>query len=636
MSILEAGTFGLRADYGAINRNHCKAVASASVSKVIVPAGFVFSNFFVGIVVVAVLYFAREILVPIALAVLLSFVLAPLVRFLQRLRVPRSLAVMGAVATALAISLSLATMVMIEVNQLANDLPRYQSTLGDKIHDLRDAVGRAGLLNASSMLKNLDRELKSQERGDGATRPSLSTGPTNKTPIPVEVHQPAPGASETLVAVLQPLAAPFTTTAIVVIFLIFFLFQRADLRNRFIRLAGSDDLERTTAALDDAGERLSKLFLTQLVLNAIFGTIIGLGLAVIGVPSASLWGLLAAILRFVPYIGAILAAALPIALAAAVGRDWTVAIWTIALFAVVESVTGQVVEPLVWGRTAGLSPVAIVVAASFWTWLWGPVGLLLSTPMTLCLVVLARHVEKLQFIDIMLGDQPALSPQQAAYQRMLTGDPIEAIEQARSFLKKGSVEGYYEEIVLGALKLAAADAALGRLDDARLENIHQTVSEIIEDLGSQKRPAEQKLPQQGDSPPSSNDFDMEARKLGRPVFCIPGLGRLDDCAALVVADFLKRRDVFARTATAPTAIKADAADTICVCFLEEVTEARTDFTRRKLSRQAPSAEVVVCLLGATVEQNGPDAHPSQPSPHSLAAVLATIEKKAMHLTRQEQ
>ena len=196
----------------------------------------------------------------------------------------------------------------------------------------------------------------------------------------MEVHQPAPGASETLVAVLQPLAAPFTTTAIVVIFLIFFLFQREDLRNRFIRLAGSDDLERTTAALDDAGERLSKLFLTQLVLNAIFGAVIGLGLALIGVPSASLWGLLAAILRFVPYIGAILAAALPIALAAAVGSDWTMALWTVTLFAVVETVTGQVVEPLVCGRTAGLSPVAIVIAASFWTWLWGPVGLLLSTP----------------------------------------------------------------------------------------------------------------------------------------------------------------------------------------------------------------------------------------------------------------
>ena len=402
----------------------------------IVPAGFVFSNFTVGVIVVAALYFAREILVPITLAVLLSFVLAPLVRLLQRLRVPRSLAVIGAVATALVASLSLTTMVMVEVDQLANDLPLYQSTLSDKMHNLRDTVGHAGLLNASNMLKNLDRELKDRE--DGApTSQSLSRTPAGKTPIPVEVHQPVPGASETLVAMLQPLAVPFTTTAIIVIFLIFFLFQREDLRNRFIRLAGSDDLERTTAALDDAARRLSKLFLAQLMLNAIFGAVIGLGLAIIGVPSASLWGLLAAILRFVPYIGAILAAALPVALAAAVGRDWTMALWTIALFAVVEPLTGQIIEPLVCGRTAGLSPVAVVLAASFWTWLWGPLGLLLSTPLTLCLVVLARHVERLRFIDVMLGDEPALTPQQGAYQRMLTGDPIEAIEQARSFLKGG-------------------------------------------------------------------------------------------------------------------------------------------------------------------------------------------------------
>jgi predicted PurR-regulated permease PerM len=332
---------------------------------------------------------------------LLSFVLAPLVRLLQRLRVPRSLAVIGAVATALVASLSLTTMVMVEVDQLANDLPRYQSTLSDKMHNLRDTVGHAGLLNASNMLKNLDREL--QDREDGApTSQSLSGAPAGKTPIPVEVHQPVPGASETLVAMLQPLAVPFTTTAIIVIFLIFFLFQREDLRNRFIRLAGSDDLERTTAALDDAARRLSKLFLAQLMLNAIFGAVIGLGLAIIGVPSASLWGLLAAILRFVPYIGAILAAALPVALAAAVGRDWTMALWTIALFAVVEPLTGQIIEPLVCGRTAGLSPVAVVLAASFWTWLWGPLGLLLSTPLTLCLVVLARHVERLRFIDVML------------------------------------------------------------------------------------------------------------------------------------------------------------------------------------------------------------------------------------------
>src|SRR3954452_9009487 len=379
-------------------------------------------NFVILAIVVAALYFTRDILVPIALAVLLSVLLAPLVRLLQRWRLPRWLAVMCAVAGALAIALSLATMVMIEVNQLVGDLPRYQATLTTKVHNLRDAVGSAGLLkNASSMLKNLDKELSTKEdKGAPPPREALSQQRARNAPIPVEVHQPDPGASETLMAVLTPLAAPLTTTGIVVIFLAFFLFQREDLRNRFIRLAGSNDIERTTAALDDAAHRLGRLFATQLILNAIFGVVIGLGLAVIGVPSAPLWGLLAMILRFIPYIGALLAAALPLCLAAAVGDDWSMAIWTALLFGVVEPVTANVVEPLVCGRTAGLSPFAIVLAASFWTWLWGPLGLLLSTPLTLCLVVLARHVERLRFIDVMLGDQPALTPQQAAYQRMLT------------------------------------------------------------------------------------------------------------------------------------------------------------------------------------------------------------------------
>jgi predicted PurR-regulated permease PerM len=590
----------------------------------------------VGAVVVALLYFTRDILVPIALAVLLSFALAPLVRLLQRFKLPRALAVMGAVATALVIAVSLATMVMVEVNQLANDLPRYQSTLTEKIHDLRDTVARAGLLkNASSILKNLDQELKAKDQGEpAAAKPSLPDGPQGRTPIPVEVHQPDPGASEALIAMLRPLAGPFTTTGIVVIFLIFFLFQREDLRDRFIRLAGSDDLERTTAALDDAGQRLGKLFLTQLVLNAIFGAVIGLGLAVIGVPSSPLWGLLAMILRFVPYIGAVMAAALPIALAAAVGPDWTMTIWTVALFAVVEPLTGHVVEPLVCGKSAGLSPVAVVVAASFWTWLWGPLGLLLSTPLTLCLVVVARHVERLRFIDVMLGDQPALTPQQAAYQRMLTRDPIEALEQARAFLKKGSVEEYYEEIALGALRLAEADAALGRLDDTRLENIHQTVSEIIEDIGAHER-SENKKGSEEDSSEKTNVIGIDTRKLTSGVFCIPGLGRLDDCAALLVADFLKRRGVFARTAAVATEIEANAAKTICVCYLEAVTSARADFTVRKFSRQAPSARIIVCQLGSTAEESSSDKPATDSALRSLEAVLLEIEKNALKTSRRE-
>lgn len=586
----------------------------------------------VGAVVVATLYFAREILVPIALAVLLNFVLSPLVRALQRLSVPRSIAVLGAVGVAMAIALSLATMVMIEVNQLANDLPRYQSTLGEKIHNLRDTVGSVGVLkNASNLLKNIDRELKAPGSGEGPVpQRSLSDGADPaKSPIPVEVHQPDPGASEALVAMLRPLAIPFTTTGIVVIFLIFFLFQREDLRNRFIRLLGSEDLEATTAALDDAGQRLGRLFLTQLILNATFGVVIGLGLAVIGIPSAPLWGLLAMILRFVPYIGAILAAGLPIALAAAVGSDWSMTLWTVALFAVVEPLTGNVVEPLVCGKSAGLSPVAVVVAASFWTWLWGPLGLLLSTPLTLCLVVFAKHVDRLKFIDVMLGDQPALTPQQTAYQRMLTGDPIEAIEQARAFLKKGPIGAYYEEILLGARRLAEADAALGRLDDIRLENIHETVSEILEDVASHKINEERET---GDGQIAKGKVvNIDARKLGKPVFCVPGLGRLDDCAALIVAEALKREGYNGRVSGADTEIDAGNAETVCVCFLAEVSEARAAFTVRKLSRKVATAHVIICALGSKPDQQGRDV-----GPRSLEAIIAAVDKCAMGKTRREQ
>jgi predicted PurR-regulated permease PerM len=590
----------------------------------VVPAGLAFTNFIILAIVVAALYFTRDILVPIALAVLLSFLLAPLVRLLQRWRLPRSLAVMCAVLGALAVALSLATMVMMEVNQLVSDLPRYQATLGAKVHNLREAVGSVGLLkNASSMLKDLDKELSTKdEKAVSGPKEALSQERAQNSPIPVEVHQPDPGASETLVAVLKPLAAPFTTTGIVVIFLTFFLFQREDLRNRFIRLAGSGDLERTTAALDDAGRRLGRLFATQLVLNATFGVVIGLGLAVVGVPSAPLWGLLAMILRFVPYIGAVLAAALPISLAAAVGSDWTMTIWTVVLFAVVEPVTGQVIEPLVCGRTVGLSPVAIVLAASFWTWLWGPLGLLLSTPLTLCLVVLARHVDRLQFIDVMLGDQPALTPQQAAYQRMLTGDPMEAIEQARAFLKEGTVAAYYDEILLGALRLAQVDAELGRLDDVRLDNIFKTVSEIVEDLA--ERSSDDASPGEkakGRAPAGTKVVTLTGGDFAKPVFCIPGLGRLDDCAVLVVADALRRAGIEARVSGATTAIEDGEAASICVCYLENVPKARIDYSVRKLSRKASSARIVICLLG---DAEPTEVSTSQQETRSISAVVAAF------------
>ena len=423
------------------------------------PRGTVLTNMAVAALIIAALYFGREIFVPVALAVLLSFVLAPFVMLLRSWRIPRTASVLVVVFIGFSIIFSLGGLMVSQATRLAAKLPGYQQTLSDKIESLRGLMGGSGTLEqASTVLKELKTELQHQ---DAAGRPAdngLTRQPSDKpVPIPVEVRQPDPGALSTLGAIIQPLISPLTTTGIVVIFVVFILLQREDLRNRLVRLAGSADIQRTTAALDDAGKRLSKLFLTQIAFNAVFGLAIGIGLELIGVPSAPLWGLIAMIMRFVPYIGALISAVFPLILAAAVGSGWEMLILTAALFVILELLAGQVIEPLIFGHSSGLSPVSIILSASFWTWLWGPVGLVLATPLTVCLVVLGRHVDRLQFLDIMLGDRPPLTPPQLAYQRMLAGDPIEAVEQAHEYLKDSSLENYYDAILLKGLRLAEAD-----------------------------------------------------------------------------------------------------------------------------------------------------------------------------------
>ena len=292
-----------------------------------------------------------------------------------------------------------------QVADLAGDIPRYQTTIREKISTLREGtIGR---------LPDVMQTIQPRDRGghQGRARPdrpspgragcsAVITSPAEPAkPTLVEIREPALTPFALAGDILSPILHPLATTGIVLIVVIFILLQREDLRDRLIRLFGSSDLHRTTAAMDDAARRLSRYFLTQLALNAAFGLAITVGLWVIGVPSPVLWGIFAALMRFVPYIGALLAGSLPVALAAAVDPGWTMALSTFALFLVLEPLMGHVVEPMVYGQSTGLSPFAVVVSAIFWTWLWGPVGLLLSTPLTLCLVVLGRHVERLEFLD---------------------------------------------------------------------------------------------------------------------------------------------------------------------------------------------------------------------------------------------
>ena len=572
------------------------------------------------VVIVSALYFGREVLVPIALALLLSFALAPLVRMLQGWRLPRTLAVILVVLAAFAGIFSLGALMVSQVNELAGELPRYQSTLREKIQSLRGAAAGTGTLErASQVLQDLSSELDKPAPDRPATGLPSGAGAPDK-PIPVEVKQPDPGALQTLVALITPLIHPLATTGIVVIFVIFILMQRQDLRNRLVRLAGSQDLQRTTAALDDAGQRLSRLFLTQLGLNAAYGVVVGLALWFIGVPSAPLWGMLAMILRFVPYIGAIISAIFPLILAAAVGPDWTMALWTGALFLILEPVVGQVIEPLLFGHSTGLSPVAVIASATFWTWLWGPVGLILATPLTICLVVLGRHVERLAFLDVMFGDKPALSPAELVYQRLLARDPVEAAEQAQKFLKDKPLIAYYDEVLVEGLRLAQADAERGLLDDDLKLRIRDAVAEIVDDLGDHEdkssRLAEPDdtdddatpLAQldQAEKSPSPSVRELPPRwRTQKPVLCIPGLGLLDETVALMVAQLVERQGIGARAeqADALSMARVFSLDTkevalICLCYVENATSAQVRYAVRRLRRKAPNAFILVALVGA--------------------------------------
>lgn len=578
-------------------------------TAVVIPAGPAFTNLFVSAMIVAALYFARDLLIPLVLAVLLTFVLTPLVSLLQRWRAPRAIAVIAAMLIAVSIILSLGTMVANQVNQLAAELPRYQSTLREKVQNLRERFGTPGVFrNAADLLDDLNKELD---------KPRFTIPPDDpdkdKRPLPVEVHQPPPSVPERLVTVLSPLLGPLGTIGIVLLFTTFFLFQREDLRNRIIRLAGPRDIERTTVALDDAGQRLQRLFAMQLLLNATFGLVIGIGLSIIGVPNAPLWGLLAMILRFVPYVGAVFCALLPTLLAIAVGPDWSMALWTVVLFAVVEPLTGQVIEPLAFGHRTGLTPVAVVVSAVFWTWLWGPIGLLVSTPLTLCLVVLARHVDRLKFLDIMFGDQPPLTPQQILYQRMLAGDPVEAADHASRTLKTMSVFDYCNDILLGALQLAQADLDRSRLDPHRIANIATCVDELLEDLAeldADEAALEKKKADSADASGASNIVRLADRDQSRPIVALPGPGKLDRQAALITAFALARegfRTVVPEQSTPSLADLANAV-AICICHMSTLNDSMQRYTIRRLRRSAATQPVIIVALGKHPSEGaaGPD------------------------------
>ncbi|GGA42417.1 AI-2E family transporter [Dyella nitratireducens] len=429
-------------------------------------------------VVLALLYFGKDVLVPVILAMILALLMAPFVRMLQRIGLGHAYAVLVAVLLLALFATGLMTVIGSQIVHLAGSLPQYEMTIRAKVQLLHDVtIGRLQAMRgeAGKLINALG------TRSEGAGQATLT---------PMAPSYAAPGLPtlgggpwDAIRSVLSSLWSPLETAGIVLVVLVFILLEYESLRDRFIRVIGGTDLRATTVAINDAGQRLSRFFVSQFSVNFGVGLAIWLGLAAIGLPNALLWGALAAVLRFVPYVGVWLAALLAALLAAAVTPGWSLMLLTLGLFAAVEVIVSQLVEPQLYGHATGLSPLAVVVAAIFWSWLWGPMGLVLSTPLTLCLVVAGRHVRSLTLLEILLGDTPALTMPQRFYQRALSGDSQEIIAAAREFLRQKSFARYCDVVLLPAFQLAQMDLRQGTINPDQLRRARSAVVRVIETLG---------------------------------------------------------------------------------------------------------------------------------------------------------
>ena len=567
----------------------------------------------VAVVVVAALMLAREVLIPITLSLLLGFLLAPLIALLRRAHLGRLAASIAAVLLALALIGGLLWLITTQMISLGTELARHETIIAHKLALLRTA-GTSGEWHAVEHFRD------QFERLVAPPQPLGAVGNPHVT-----LSQSAPSAIDLARAAAARILSPLATAAVVLVVTMFILLQREDLRDRVIRLFGARDLHRTTQAIDDAATRLSRYFLTQLAVNAGFGCVIALGLWLIGLPSPLLWGVLATLLRFVPYLGSILAAAMPVLLAAAITPGWSRAIEAALLFAVLEPVVGQLVEPVLIGRRTGLSPVAVIIAATFWTWLWGPVGLVLSTPLTLCFVVIGRHVERLEFLEILFGDEPALSPVQGFYQRMLAGDPDEAVELAERLLRERALSSYYDAVVIAGLRLADADAARGVLEEDQRVRMTEAVADLVAELDDyddvdpegarasqaapirviQDGPDEESVLQRAPAPVGRLEAgDTRVRPDWRgpsPVLCIPGVRAMDAAACLVLSQILTKHGIGVRAEPSETTSRSGVARLnpegvalICLCVVEAAAQAsHLRFACRRLRRVLPGIPVLV-------------------------------------------
>jgi predicted PurR-regulated permease PerM len=529
--------------------------------------------------VAAVLTVAKDIFVPLAIAMLITFALSPLVTLLRRKGLPMMVTVIAVVTLAFSVIALFALVVASQLATLAQNLPTFQANILAKVETLKASSGGNSLIaHLSDMISAINARI-------GA---ALPTGA--HPPLPVEVVEPA-NAMDILQRLVFPLVSPVATTGLVVVLVIFMLLERENLRDRFIRLVGSNDLHRTTQVMQEAGQRVATYLLIQLLVNMVYAVPIGAGLFLIGVPNALLWGILTLVMRFVPFIGSALAAAFPLFLAFAVSPDWSAVLWTGALFATVEMITSNVVEPWLYGSRTGLSPLAIIVAAIVWTFLWGPLGLVLSTPLTVCLVVLGRYVPQFGIFDILLGDEQMLAPHAKLYQRLLVGDAMEATFGAEEALETMDMVDYYQDILIPALLLAQDDRDRGVLTDDQEARLALVALDMVQDLSVEVAET------------SEDSADQTLPAAGLRIGVVGGRTAIDDVAAAMLAHVLQIEGAATRaclhTDLAPSrtaALQTKASDCLILTFLDANPTRASLLHIRRIKRAAPALRVGVVIL----------------------------------------
>jgi predicted PurR-regulated permease PerM len=563
--------------------------------------------------VLALLYFARGVLVPITLAVILSLLIAPLVRALRRIGLGQTLSVLMAVLVLAFSFAAVAGVIGSQLVHMAASLPRYERTIEHKLQTLNDiTVGKFNALTGQ-VARLADRRARTDQ--PGTLEQPVVTGPA--IPIPVELHEPPPNPLQVVEKVLGSIWVPIETAGIVLVVLVFVLLEHEALRDRFIRIAGGADIRLTTLAINDAGERLSRFFVSQFAVNLGLGFMIWVGLRIIGLPHPLLWAALAAVLRFVPYIGVWIAALCSVLMAAAVDPEWTLALTTLGLFVIVELIAGQLVEPQLYGHTTGLSPLSVVIAAIFWSWLWGPIGLIVSTPLTLCLLVAGRHIKALNLLDILLGDAQALTMPERFYQRALSADSDEIIASARLFLKRNSFANYCDLVLMPALHLARIDLVAGAISVDQQSKVRNAMVAVIAAIGGESRELSRRRRQSSVLESSNAGRQLRRQReqisgrwqgpltvpAGSVMVCV-GLGSMaDDLATELLVRILRDQKIDARhmsledMAAAPPPEAADAVSIVYVVSAFPSEErSRGDATAEEMRRRFPHACIVAVFL----------------------------------------